>query len=96
MSFIGLVGFSSDWVGYYEQKIALLHAMITVAGKDNLRNKLIWTTERTEAFEKIKKEMQQAPALAFPDYDKPSLICDYKTRAGARHIYGSYFSSNTV
>ncbi|KAL2089262.1 hypothetical protein ACEWY4_013950 [Coilia grayii] len=47
------------------------------SGNDNLKNKLTWTTDAEEAFIRIKEEMQQAPALALPDYDKP--FCLYVT-----------------
>ncbi|KAL2098447.1 hypothetical protein ACEWY4_007654 [Coilia grayii] len=71
MAFIGLIGFSSEWVECHEQKIAPLRAMIANAGTGNLKNKLTWTIDGEEAFHRMKGELQQAPALALPDYTKP-------------------------
>ncbi|KAL2076907.1 hypothetical protein ACEWY4_027497 [Coilia grayii] len=77
MAFIGLIGFSSEWVECHEQKIAPLRAMIANAGTGNLKNKLTWTIDGEEAFHRMKGELQQAPALALPDYTKP--FCLYVT-----------------
>ena len=44
------------------------------AGVTSLRAKLKWTEEGEKAFISIKQSLQQAPALALPDYDKPFFL----------------------
>ena len=36
-----------------------------------MKNCLTWTLDGEEAFDLVKSELQQAPALALPDYTKP-------------------------
>lgn len=54
----------------YAIKTASLQALIRQAGQLNLRAQLIWDSEALIAFNSLKKELQTAPALAIPDYDR--------------------------
>ena len=51
----------------------MLHYVLYInkAGIGHLKNCLTWTLDREEAFDLVKSELQQAPALALPDYTKP-------------------------
>lgn len=71
MTFLGMTGFSADWIENYGLKTAPLRTLIKEAGHQNLRATLIWTTDALIAFESLKRELQTAPALTMPDYDKP-------------------------
>ena len=83
MSFIGLIGFSSEWIECHEQKIAPLRALIAKAGSEKLTNRLAWTIDGEEAFNLIKCELQRAPALVLPDYTKPfALYVSVKKETG--------------
>eukprot|EP00063_Salmo_salar_P006046 XP_013980881.1 PREDICTED: uncharacterized protein LOC106561442 [Salmo salar] len=74
MTFLGMTGFSSDWIEEYVIKTAPLREIMKEAGQLNLRASLEWTSDAVIAFETLKKEMQTAPALAAPDYTKPFLL----------------------
>lgn len=74
MTFLGMTGFSADWVEDYAIKVAPLRALITQADSRNLRAPLQWTVYAALAFESIKQELQTAPALGTPDYAKPFLL----------------------
>ncbi|KAL2076356.1 hypothetical protein ACEWY4_028057 [Coilia grayii] len=71
MTFIGLVGFSSEWIECHEYKIAPLRAMIAAATAGGLHKSLTWTIDGEQAFTLIKMELQKAPALALPNYELP-------------------------
>ncbi|XP_056592765.1 uncharacterized protein LOC130411831 [Triplophysa dalaica] len=71
MTFLGMTGFSSDWIEDYAIKTAPLRALMKQAGQQNLRTTLTWNNDATIAFESIKRELQSAPALTSPDYTKP-------------------------
>ena len=51
----------------------MLHYVLYInkAGIGHLKNCLTWTLDGEEAFDLVKSELQQAPALALPDYTKP-------------------------
>ncbi|XP_048867231.1 uncharacterized protein LOC125740321 [Brienomyrus brachyistius] len=71
LTFLGMTGFSMDWIEDYAVKVAPLRALIKEEGHTNLKASLIWTNEVSVAFESIKQELQNAPALGLPDYTKP-------------------------
>ncbi len=66
-----MTGFRSDCTEDYAIKTAPLRTLMKQVGHQNLRAPLIWTTDALVAFESLKKELQNAPALATPTYDKP-------------------------
>ena len=74
MRFLGITGFSADWIEEYALKIAPLRELIKTAGHNNLQGKLNWTLEASAAFDRIKVEMQNASTLAVPDYTKQFLL----------------------
>ncbi|XP_059202559.1 uncharacterized protein LOC131982018 [Centropristis striata] len=74
MTFLGLVGYSSDWIENFAELTAPLRQIVKEAGTQTLKAPLKWSGEAMVAFETIKQEMQQAPALATPDYEKPFLL----------------------
>ena len=55
----------------YNYSTTPLRNMIKATGTDKLWAPLIWTEEGEQAFNAIKCLLQQAPALALPNYDKP-------------------------
>ncbi len=71
MTFLGMTGFSADWIEDYAIKTALLRALMKQVGHQNLRASLTWTADALISFESLKKELQSAPALTTPTYDKP-------------------------
>ncbi len=71
MTFLGMTGFSADWIEDYAIKTAPLRALMKQVGHQNLRASLTWTADALIAFESLKKELQSAPALTTPTYDKP-------------------------
>ncbi|KAK0136987.1 Gag-Pol polyprotein [Merluccius polli] len=74
MTFLGMTGFSSDWIEDYALKTAPLREIMKNAGTTNLRAELTWNADAMAAFEGIKQELQGASALATPDYTKPFLL----------------------
>ncbi|XP_072909008.1 uncharacterized protein [Hemitrygon akajei] len=69
-TFLGMAGYSSDWIGEYAEIVAPLRKIMKEAGHTNLKNGLQWNGEAEIAFNTIKQELQSAPALALPDYEK--------------------------
>lgn len=74
MTFLGMTGFSPDWIEEYVVKTAPLREIMKEAGQLNLRARLDWNTDALVAFETLQTEIQTAPALATPDYTKPFLL----------------------
>ncbi|XP_072896653.1 uncharacterized protein [Hemitrygon akajei] len=70
MTFLEMTGYSSDWIGEYAEIVAPLRKIMKEAGHTNLRTSLQWNEEAEIAFNTIKQELQSAPALALPDYEK--------------------------
>lgn len=74
MAFLGLTGYSSDWVENYAEKTAPLRVLIKETGGQMLKAPLNWSNEATVVFETLKREMQSTPTLETPDYSKPFLL----------------------
>ena len=74
MTFLGMTGFSSDWIEDYALKTSPLREIMKNAGTTTLQAKLTWNADAIAAFENIKQEMQGSSALALPDYTKPFLL----------------------
>lgn len=70
MKFLGITGYNSAWIDNYTKITGPLRAMIKEAGSGELHCNLTWTQEGRLAFETIKQRLQEAPALALPDYSK--------------------------
>ncbi len=70
MTFLGMTGFSADWIEDYAVKTGPLRENMKQAGLQHLSNPLKWNTDTLIAFETIKKELQQAPTLEMADYSK--------------------------
>ncbi|XP_062908792.1 uncharacterized protein LOC134348919 [Mobula hypostoma] len=70
MTFLGLTGYSSDWIGECAEIVTPLRKIMKEAGHTSLRNSLQWNEEAEVAFNTIKQELLSAPALALPDYEK--------------------------
>lgn len=71
MMFLGMTGFSSDWIEDYAVKTAPLREIMSEAGIKTLSTPLKWTLDAQEAFDTLKQELQTAPVLATPDCTKP-------------------------
>lgn len=71
INFLGMTGFSSDWIEDYAVKVASLRALITAVGAKVLSAPLQWTSDAQVAFKSIKQELQSALALITPDYSEP-------------------------
>ncbi len=63
MKFLGMTGFSADWIEDYAIKTAPLRALMKQVGHQNLKASLTWTADALISFESLKKELQSAPAL---------------------------------
>ena len=74
MTFLGIAGYSSAWVEDYATLTGPLRAMIKDTGNAQLHCNLSWTQDGLLAFETTKKKLQEAPALALPDYSKNFLL----------------------
>ncbi|KAK0144494.1 Gag-Pol polyprotein [Merluccius polli] len=70
MTFLGIAGYSSAWVEDYAKLSGPLRTMIKETGSGQLHCNLTWTQDGHMAFETIQQRLQEAPALAFPDYSK--------------------------
>lgn len=87
MTFLGIAGYSSTWIEDYASLTGPLRAMIKATGSTQLHCNLVWTQEGLLAFEKVKQRMQEAPALALPDYSKNFLLY-VSTSTGGRYACG--------
>lgn len=74
LTFLGISGYSSAWIEDYANIIGPLRVMIKDTGSPYLHCNLVWTQEGRVAFETIKQRLQEAPALALPDYSRNFLL----------------------
>lgn len=84
MTFLGIAGYSSAWVEEYASLTGPLRAMIKDTGNAKLHCNLSWTHDGLWAFEMTKKRLQEAPALALPDYSK-NFVLYVSTSIGGKH-----------
>lgn len=69
MSYLGLCNFCRTWIPEYALLAQPLQNLIY--GKQlALKDKIEWTSEAEEAFNKLKAALQTCTVLALPDYDK--------------------------
>ena len=84
MKFLGIAGYSSAWVENYTQITGPLRAMIKETGSGQLHCNLTWSKEGHMAFETVKQKLQEAPALALPDYSK-NFVLYVSSSPGGKH-----------
>lgn len=71
LSFLGLTGYSRNFVPNYAQASATLRALCREHGMRNLKAPLTWTTEAEQVFIALKQTLTQTADLALPDYSIP-------------------------
>ena len=71
LSFLGLTGYSRNYIPEYVDRTTLLRALVKEAGCRNLKGSLRWNPQAEGAFKDLKTAMNSAMALAAPDYEAP-------------------------
>ncbi len=61
MTFLGMTGFSADWIEDYAVKTAPLREIMKQAGLQHFSNPLKWNTDALLAFETLKKNYYNRP-----------------------------------
>uniref|UniRef100_A0A3Q3A1J1 Reverse transcriptase/retrotransposon-derived protein RNase H-like domain-containing protein n=1 Tax=Kryptolebias marmoratus TaxID=37003 RepID=A0A3Q3A1J1_KRYMA len=84
MTFLGFAGYSSAWVEDYVKLTGPLRTMIKETGSNHLHRNLTWTPDGCLAFETLKQKLQEAPALALPDYSK-NFVLYVSTSIGGKY-----------
>ncbi|GCC41316.1 hypothetical protein chiPu_0025010, partial [Chiloscyllium punctatum] len=74
LSFLGLAGYSRQFVASYGELTFPLRAMVNEQGMRNLSAHLQWTTEADESFISLKQALTRAADLAVPDYKEPFFL----------------------
>lgn len=69
-SFLGLVSYYRKYIKDFASIAKCLHSLTSK------NNKWIWTEECDRAFEELKKKLQNAPILGYPDINDGSFILD--------------------
>ena len=65
--FLGMAGFCRAWIVSYSEITKPLSAMT----RQDHPDKLVWSEEAYNCFERLKRELRSAPALGLPDYRIP-------------------------
>lgn len=71
LSFLGLTGYSRQFIPNYAGKTAPLRDLIKKVGVRNLKAELPWTPGTETAFIALKQDLSRATDLATPNYDEP-------------------------
>lgn len=71
LSFLGLTGYSKQFVPNYQDLVSPLRALIRQKGYANLNAPLHWTPEAEICFTALKQALAQATQLNPPDYSLP-------------------------
>lgn len=71
LSFLGLTGYSRQFIPNYAGKTAPLRDLIKKVGARNLKAELSWTPATETAFISLKQDLSRATDLATPHYDEP-------------------------
>ncbi|XP_032437007.1 uncharacterized protein LOC116731404 [Xiphophorus hellerii] len=71
LSFLGLTGYSRNYVPNYTELTDPLRALVREHGIRQLTHALTWTMEAEEAFISLKQQLAAAAQLAIPDYSLP-------------------------
>lgn len=74
LSFLGLTGYSRNYIPDYTSLTTPLRDMIREHGMRNLTAQLNWTAQAEEAFIKLKQSLATASELAIPDYTAPFFL----------------------
>ncbi len=74
MGYLGTMGFCSEFITEYAEKVKELREMMKRAGMKDLRAELKWTDEGNEQFENIKKEVIMVTRTAMINYDQPFYV----------------------
>nr|XP_024655942.1 uncharacterized protein LOC106675601 [Maylandia zebra] len=70
LSFLGLTGYSRQFIPNYAGKTAPLRDLIKKVGVRNLKAELPWTPDTETAFISLKQDLSRATDLATPNYDE--------------------------
>ncbi|KAL4008754.1 hypothetical protein ACER0C_002606 [Sarotherodon galilaeus] len=71
LSFLGLTGYSRQFIPNYAGKTAPLRDLIKKVGARNLKVELSWTPATESAFISLKQDLSRATDLATPNYEEP-------------------------
>lgn len=71
LSFIGLTGYSRQYIPNFADLTIPLTALVKEQGMRKLQSKLNWTQEAESSFITLKQLMTRATDLALPDYTQP-------------------------
>ncbi|XP_026017353.1 uncharacterized protein LOC113018501 [Astatotilapia calliptera] len=71
LSFLGLTGYSRQFIPDYAGKTAPLRGLMKQVGVRNFKAELPWTPEAEAAFIRVKQDLSRASDLATPNYDEP-------------------------
>ena len=74
LSFLGLTGYSRNFVPDYNGLMAPLRSLVREQGMRNLSARLDWIVDADTNFIFLKQLLSQAVSLATPDYDKPFFL----------------------
>ena len=74
LSFLGLTGYSRQFVPDYVELTAPLRTMVNEVGMRNLSAKLEWGVTEEHSFITLKQNLSRAIALAVPDYTMPFFL----------------------
>ncbi|KAL4008993.1 hypothetical protein ACER0C_002845 [Sarotherodon galilaeus] len=80
LSFLGLTGYSRQFIPNYAGKTAPLRDLIKKAGVRNLKAELPWSPDTETAFIALKQDLSRATDLATPNYDEPFYLDVSETR----------------
>ncbi|XP_006809576.2 uncharacterized protein LOC102790451 [Neolamprologus brichardi] len=88
LSFLGLMGYSRQFIPNYAGKMASLRDLIRQVGVRNLKAELPWTSNTETAFISLKQDLSRASDLSTPNYEEP-FYSDISETHGI--IYGVLF-----
>ncbi|XP_063321149.1 uncharacterized protein LOC134619320 [Pelmatolapia mariae] len=71
LSFLGLTGYSRQYIPNYAGKTAPLRDLVKMVGVRNLKAELPWTSATESAFIILKQDLSRSADLAIPNYDEP-------------------------
>lgn len=71
LSFLGLTGYSRQYIPNYAGKTAPLRDLVQMVGVRNLKAELPWTSATESAFITLKQDLSRSADLAIPNYDEP-------------------------
>uniref|UniRef100_A0A8C6M250 ribonuclease H n=1 Tax=Nothobranchius furzeri TaxID=105023 RepID=A0A8C6M250_NOTFU len=74
LSFLGLTGYSRNYVPDYAGLTSPLRALFKEHGMRQLSAKLNWTAQAEKAFIELKQRLSRASDLAVPDYSSPFFL----------------------